>query len=42
MKVTTNKNISVIIFVKSMYILESKTKIAHRLFFMNRSGEQRN
>jgi hypothetical protein len=26
MKVTTNKNISVFIFVKSMYILESKTK----------------
>jgi hypothetical protein len=26
MKVKTNKNISVVIFVKSMYILESKTK----------------
>jgi len=37
-KVTTNKNISVIIFIKSIYILESKIKNDHRHFFMNRSG----
>jgi len=33
MKVTTNKNISVIILVKSMYILESKTKKCSSPFF---------
>jgi len=37
-KLTTNKNISVIIFIKSMYILESKIKNDHRHFFMNRPG----
>jgi len=37
MKVKTNKSISVVFFVKCMYILESKTKNDHRHFFMNRS-----
>jgi len=38
MKEKTNKNISVVIFAKSMHILEIKTKNARRYFFMNRSG----
>jgi len=33
MKVITNKNISVVIFLKSMYILESKTKKGTSPFF---------
>jgi len=33
MKVKTNKNISVVIFFKSMYILESKTKKCSSPFF---------
>jgi len=33
MKVKTNKNISVVIFLKSMYILESKTKKGTSPFF---------
>jgi hypothetical protein len=38
MKVKTNKNISVVIFFKSMYALEIKTKKTHRYIFMNSSG----
>jgi hypothetical protein len=38
MKVKTNTNISVVIFIDSMYILEIKTKNEHRHFFMNRTG----
>jgi len=33
MKVKTNKNISVVIFLKSMHILESKTKKGTSPFF---------
>jgi hypothetical protein len=38
-KVTTNKNISVVIFVKNMYILESEIiEYERRHFFINSSG----
>ena len=39
MKLNTNKNSSVVIFMKSMYVLESKTKTDHRYFFMNKSSD---
>jgi len=35
----TNRNISIDIFMKSMYILESKKKKCSSPFFMNSSGK---
>jgi len=38
MKVKTNKNFSVVIFLKACISLKSKQKNDHRHFFMNSSG----
>jgi hypothetical protein len=38
MKVKTNKNLSVVIFLKACISLKAKQKNEHRHFFMNRSG----